>query len=320
MRAFRLGLAVMVLAGFAACSSDEPGGDPGAREDVISAIRAMAEPEPASIEIQLPEATAEDLVNLSVGIEPEVAEFVEGARLTVKNDFGPDPLEQIFSLRIDFEAGSIEARQLEDDLYLRADLAALAEAVGVTPRPFVRALRREPLFRPVVRPALRGDWIHVFGAGGLLAGSVGDGGGASTERVVEVFAPAIEDAAAVTADGSDDAGDKYEVEIKLARFAEALAEAAEGLIPRPPTSEDVDALGDAAVDLDVWVDDGAVSRVEADISQLIDLSRGEAAVERPPLVVRVDVDPFDAELPRPRAKAQIPAAAFFRFLAAARLG
>lgn len=312
-RGLRLALAAVLLFGFVGCS-DDPGGDPEARADVLEAIRAMADPEPASIRLQLPYATADDLFGLSVGIERERAEFVEGAVITIKNDFGPDPLAQVFSLKIDLEAGSIEARQIRDDVYLRGDLAALAEAGGVDPRPLARTLSNEPLLRPLLRPAFRGDWIHVFGAGELLGNITRpDRGAGRTEQAAEAFAQAVENAAAVTPAGEDATGTKYHVELRLDLFSEAFFDAAEGLVPKPPP-EEIDAVPDEELTFDVWLDDERIRRVEADISQLIDLLRTGTTGKRPPLILRIDVDPFDADLRRPRPDAGIPAATFFRLL------
>lgn len=308
---------VLVLA--AACS-DEPAGDPRARDAVIEAVRAIGDPEPATMELSLPYADAEDLVQLSIGVRPEIAEVMEGARITVSNDWAADPLEAHFVLKVELDAGAVEARQIEDDLYLRGDVEALADSFGADPRPLVRTLSREPGLRPLVRPVLRGEWIHVYGAGDLLPGASGDGGSERTEQAAAAYAEAIGDSADVTTGGTDRAGDKYHVEFELREFAGAFFEAAEGLVPEPPEGA-LDDAPDATVAADVWVEDGVMRRLEFDAAHLVDISRPGSAIDRDPVIVRFDVRPFDPnELRAPKAAAKVHAREVFRLIAAAQLG
>lgn len=306
-------LACAAAISLASCS-DDPGGDPGARSEVVEAVRALADPDPSTIEVQLPYATAEDLHGLSIGITPERAEAFEGASFTIKNDYASDPLEAHFSMKLELAAGSVEARQIEDDLYLRGDLVPLARSMGEELRPFVRSLARKRAFRALVPVVLGGRWVHVFGAREAFSYDTGGGRGRA-EVAAAAFATAVEEGAAVTAEGSDDAGSKYRVEIHLARFAEALVDAAEGLIPNPPPPEEIEAAGDARLSLDVWVEDGVVRRVEVDVSELIALTRGDAALDREPLIMRFDVRPFDtSKLVRPKPRARLHALALARLL------
>ncbi|MDQ4125298.1 MAG: hypothetical protein M3134_06835 [Actinomycetota bacterium] len=309
----------LVLVLTAGCS-DEPAGDPRARAAVVEAVRSMGDPEPATMELSLPYADADDLVQLSIGVRPENAEVMESARFTLKNDWATDPLEAHFEMKLELAAGSVEARQIEDDVYLRGDVAALADSLGADTRPLVRTLSREAGLRSLVRPVLRGKWIHVFGAGDLLPAASGSGSSERSEQAAAAFAEAIGDSADVTADGSDRAGDKYHVEFELREFAGAFFEAAEGLVPPPPEGA-LDDAPDATVAADVWVEDGLMRRLEFDAAHLVDISRPGSAIDRDPVIVRFDVRPFDPdELRAPKAAAKVHARVLFRLIAAAQAG
>lgn len=311
-------LALVLVAG-AGCS-DEPEGDPAARAAVVEAVRAMGDPEPATMELSLPYATADDLVQMSVGIRPEIAEVIEGGRFTLKNDWATDPLDAHFVLKLELAGGGIEARQIEDDVYLRGDIAALAESLGRNPRPLVRTLSREPGLRALVRPVLKGEWIHVFGAGDLLPGASGGGDSERSEQAAHAYAAAIDESAGVTEDGRDEAGTKYRVELHLKEFTEAFFEAAEGLVPAPPEGA-IDDAPDETITADVWIEDGVMRRLEVDVAHLVDITRPGSAIDRDPLVVRFDVRPFDPEaLKAPRAAARVHARVLFRLVAAAQAG
>ncbi|HEX2294272.1 MAG TPA: hypothetical protein VHN37_03070 [Actinomycetota bacterium] len=312
-----LALAIAVCA---ACS-DDPGGDPGARERVADVVRAMAAAEPATIEIRLPYATADDLHQLSVGITPERAALLEGASLTLKNDFATNPLRAHFSAELATTAGRLEVRQIEDDLYLRADVAELARVLDESPRPFFRTLARSKAFRPLLAPALTGRWVHFYGVRDLGVAASGDRGRGRSERAAAALARAVEDGAAVTAEGRDSVGDRYRVDIDLRRFTEALFEGLEGLVPVAPSPDELEAIPDERITLDVWIDDGLLRRIEADVSQLLAVARPGSGIERDPLIVRFDVTRFDPEgLRPPDAMVRVHASTFFQLLLAGRTG
>jgi hypothetical protein len=110
------------------------------------------------------------------------------------------------------------------------------------------------------------------------------------------------------------------VRVGLREFVAAFYEAAEGFVPRPPPDA-FDALPDEDVTLDVWLDDGLTRRLEFDAAHLVDIGRGEAAIDRDPVIVRFDVRPFDPDRLRPpKAAAKVHAGVLFGLIAAARGG
>lgn len=305
---FRAAVAVLVLAVVAtACNGGGGSGDP--QRDLREALQAMGEwtgltmrlsldSDPASLTAlsaaegqPLPEEAAAHILDGSLTVSMVTDEDAAVAELT--------PFQ--LALRVGDDA-LVELRGSDDTAYVRVDLPRILGLFGQDEE-MVAGI--EAMLGSALPPdALRGQWLSLRDAGTLMEAMTG---GMSTptpdpeqEAAFERLAGAFANAAEVTSDGSDDAGQRLRVRGNVRDFYDAVKAEAEALGLPLTGLDDRDEVPDEMVEVLVWLRDGSVSQVEVDLLQLAALDP-EAdvpeGVER--LAMRIEVSQFDGNIDVP---------------------
>ena len=205
----------------------------------------------------------------------------------------------------------IEMRVVDETLYTRADVNALAETFGGDPAE-INAVADQLAAGGMtyVQPAVDGEWLALQGFKQFVEGYAGQPADpeASDEdkQLVEQFTASIKDNASVTEAGSDDAGRHLVASVPLRETYEDFAVLAENL------SEDVGGAGmpagelpdaseipDEDAKLDVWVRDGQVTQIEFDFLQVGSWTEEEAPEGVETMALRVALADFSGEVAAP---------------------
>ena len=205
----------------------------------------------------------------------------------------------------------IEMRVVDETLYTRADVNALAETFGGDPAE-INAVADQLAAGGMtyVQPAVDGEWLALQGFKQFVEGYAGQPADpeASDEdkQLVEQFTASIKDNASVTEAGSDDAGRHLVASVPLRETYEDFALLAENL------SEDVGGAGmpagelpdaseipDEDAKLDVWVRDGQVTQIEFDFLQVGGWTEEEAPEGVETMALRVALAEFSGEVAAP---------------------
>ena len=263
--------------------SDAPPADEDPLGALIAAFQETAESEQAALTFTI-QSTPESLVAASAAeggtpLSTEMADTILGSSLTVSGTKAEEPEDQ--SARVTVSVPGTEGAELlvvGQDFYVRADVRGLATAFGQDTAPIDAFLEGEAAAQyPFIESAVNGEFIHIEGAEQFTGGTTGtEELTAQQERVINEFTDAIREEAEVTFEGEDDVGDHFVVSAPLQALAERFSQIASELGAGTPT--DVSDVPEGNLTFDVWVADGRVAQIEADVLRLAE-EFGEEAPE-----------------------------------------
>lgn len=297
-------LAGALLAG--ACS--DGGGEEQAAENpkqaLTDALEAFADYEGITAEISM-EADTEALVEEDT--PPEVADAIVNSSFVISAK-GETPEDMQFEMRLNLDGNedAVAFRVVGTSFYARAEVSEMVEAFGGDMASIDAAVQQASAMGfDFAQAVVDGEWVGVENVD-ALAEQFGlpvqtpdpEQAAALQEKVVEVF----ERNAEVTSDGTDDVGAHLVVSLPLRETLGDVFEAVETLGGVPAGSVPSDALNDVPdgeIPLDVWVSDGRLVQLEADV-----LAIGEALGEEPPedvgeFAFRITLDEFTGEIEAP---------------------
>ena len=313
MRRLFAGLTVtmFVLAGCASSGSDEASPTEalnGALENLETTESLTTTFSLISTPESLQAAAAEDGDELS---EEDAAKILDSS-LTVSGETtgaaSDAPAEIILNVAGD---DVIEVRVVDETLYARADVNALAETFGGDPAEIAAVADQLAAGgMTYVKPAVDGEWLALQGFKQFVESYAGQPAEpeASEEdkQLVEQFTASIKDNASVTEAGSDDAGRHLVASVPLREAYEDFAVLAENLSEGVggagmPAGELPDAgeIPDEDAKLDVWVRDGQVTQIEFDFLQVGSWTEEEAPEGVETMALRVALADFSGEVAAP---------------------
>lgn len=275
-----LAVPALLLAG---CSNE--GDAPPAEEDPTGALVAAfeetsaADAQTITLTIQ---STPESLAAAAEGstLPPEAADTILGSSLSISGAKSEDAAEQSARLSLAIPGtDGVEVIFSDRDLYLRADVRGLAEALGQDTA-MIDQFLQSPIAQesPFLEQAVNGEFIRIEGAD-ELAGSTGGTQqlAQQQEQLLREFTEAIKADAQVTSEGEDDVGEHLLVTMPFKsiyqRFMDLAGQLGTGLPPGsvPPESE----IPQGDLELDVWVSDGRVAQIELDLVRLSEATDGD---------------------------------------------
>ena len=300
LRSLLLGVALL-LAGCADSSS--AGGSPQETlEEALANLHAMPGVT-ASVTVRSDAGSLQALTaDGGEQISAEDAEKILASSLTISAKNTTDPAEAASQLVVN-AAGedALEMRTVDAALYLRADVRFLLGLFGQPPTAadaFAGQAAAGGL--DFVGPLIEGRWIAVTGFEELMGQGAATPSAEQAEAMEELLA-ALRSSASVSSEGEDDAGEHLVASVSLRQVARDLGEAA-GKLGRgfagggfPPPDE----VPDRQVALDLWVDDGRLTRVEFDFLQLGDVAGADVPAGVETLAVRIDLEEFSGEVEAP---------------------
>lgn len=205
----------------------------------------------------------------------------------------------------------IEVRAIDETLYARADVNALAETFGGDPAE-INAVADQLAAGGMtyVKPAVDGEWLALQGFKQFVEGYAGQpaetDASAEDKQLVEQFTASIKDNASVTEAGSDDAGRHLVASVPLREAYQDYAKLAENLSSGVggagiPGGELPDAaeIPDENAKLDVWVRDGQVTQIEFDFLQIRAWTDEQPPEGLDTLALRVALADFSGEVTAP---------------------
>jgi hypothetical protein len=223
----------------------------------------------------------------------------------------PDGEEQGASRVLVNVAGSddIELRAVAKTLYVRIDARHLLETLGEDPDAMEQlAGQGYPVIgADFLQPLLAGKWVALRGLGSALGGGEVQPPAAEQKRMVEELSRSLRRSATVRSAGEEDAGEHLVVSISLRDAYRSLLEATSGLSRGLPSGElppEAD-VPDRQIALDVWVDDGHLTRVEFDFLQLRSLPGTELPSGVSRLALRIDVAEFTGAISIPQESSPV---------------
>lgn len=308
MTTSRRRLTAFVLAGALLAGACSEGGEEQAAENpkqaLTDALDALAEYEGITAEISV-EADTDALVEEDT--PPEVAEAIVNSSLVISGK-GSTPEDTQFEMRVNVDGNedAVAFRVVGTSLYARAEVAEMVEAFGGDMASIDAAVQQASAMGfDFAQAVVDGEWVGVEDVD-KLAEQFGlpvqtpdpEQAAALQKKLVEIF----EQNAEVTSEGTDDVGAHLVVSLPVRETLGDVFEAIEtlggvpaGSVPTPP----LDDLPDGEIPLDVWVSDGRLVQLEADVVAI-----GEALGEEPPedvgeFAFRITLDEFTGEVEAP---------------------
>jgi hypothetical protein len=267
---------MLVVAVFLVACNDDGGSGAEPSEDakatLTSAFSTLGEADAQSLTLSIA-SDPESLATLSDGqVTEEQADLILNSSVTIEGSKSDDPADQAARVAVNVEGtDGAEIVVAGTDLYVRADVAGLAETFGADQADLREAITKAQSQADFIGPLANGDFVKFEGVGDL-AGQFGAPAGDSSqqEQLVRQFAEAIEAEASVASEGTDDVGEHLVASIPLRALYERLVNLApqlgQGLPPGmvPPAEE----IPEGDLTLDVWVADDKVVQVEFDLIQV----------------------------------------------------
>lgn len=260
-----------VLAG--ACGGDAPSPTEDPKAAFSSAVESLAEKDALSVTLSI-EATAEALTALSEGeLAAEDAQKILDSSLTISGTQGDDPGSSTAQILFNLAGtDAFEMRVLGYDLYVRADVPAIAETLGQDPA------QLDPLAEdaaaggmPFVRDALDGKWLALENLDQLAQG-LGvpvQEQNEEQQKIIEQFTNSLKNSATVTEQGEDEAGAHLVATFPVRQLAQDFVDLTKRLGPGIPGAQlpDVSEIPDETIAVDVWISDGTLTQMEFDFVQ-----------------------------------------------------
>ena len=255
-----------------ACSS---GGGGEAAEDpkgaLTSAFENLTESEGQTMVFTVRSDEA-SMVALSEGdmTEEDAGKILESsATISATNE--TDPKEAEFEMVLDIAGHLVEAKQVDQVVYIRADGRELIEEFG-SAEDIEAGLAQMPPQFAWLNSLVDGEWIALTGMEAMQQQLGAPSPDAELQKkLTEDLTKALEDNAEVRSEGSDDVGDHVVATVKVRPLFESLNETIGSLgaltgIPgaqMPSASE----IPDEEVEIHFWVEDDSLSQIELDMTQ-----------------------------------------------------
>ncbi len=246
---------------------------------------------------KLSEEDAAKILDSSLTVSAETSEAASDA-----------PAEMILNIAGE---NAVEVRIVDEIIYARADVDALADTFGGDPAEIdAVADQLSAGGMTYVKPAVNGEWLALQGFMQFVEGYTGQPAEpeASEEdkQLVKQFTASIKDNAAVTGAGSDEAGRHLVVSVPLreayedyAKLAENLSEEMGGAGMSPGELPDAGEIPDEDAKLDVWARDGEVTQIEFDFLQAGSWSNEKAPEGLETMALRLALADFSGEVAAP---------------------
>lgn len=210
--------------------------------------------------------------------------LLRDSRLTFSMDRGGDAdSAEDDNIALDLRLGDIdhavEIRMVDNALYARADVPAIAQLFDAPPGAIEGGVAQAAeMGFGFVADAAAGRWLStnlapfnsfLKGLGDSAVPGIPNAGG--TQELLDALAGAWTNDVKVDRLDADGTGDHYRLTVSLRQVYERLLPAATGLLgfpgaALPPAGE----MPDRAVEADVWVRDGKLVRAEFNLAQLAD--------------------------------------------------
>lgn len=308
---FGLVLALALVAG--ACGGDS-GPDPA--EDPQGALQAaldrLSEYEGVTLTMSIAADTG-SLVALGEGdiTEDNATKVVDSSiTLSAKQSDGDAGSQFEMSANIAGIDNAVELKTVDNTFYLRADVQGLADAFGADTSQldaFAQQAGAAPGFE-FVGPALQGEWIGITGIDTAMEQLTGQQATPSEadQEAIKKFTDALGDAAEVTEGDQEGPGDNLVATVNLRDAYSSLSEIAAGLAQVPggglPSEADVP---DADISIDTWIEDGNLTQVEFDLTQLGDLSDNPIPEGVGEIAFRITIDEFTDSVEAPDGAVEV---------------
>ncbi|CAN5306295.1 hypothetical protein BH20ACT9_BH20ACT9_16940 [soil metagenome] len=305
-------LCVAVLAA-SAC-----GGAPSAQDDprraLSDALEAVGDYPGIEVAVSL-DSTPESLQALAASDDGQLteadAEKILDSQVVVAGTEGEDPegtADDEASVTV-VVAGTeaVELRSVDETVYVRADVRGLLEAVGQDPAAadMVAAQSTQPGLE-FLRPAVEGEWLRLDGAKALLEQQAQTTPAEPTEEqraALEDFVRTLREDSTVTYAGDEEQGEHLVASVGLRDLYTSLQDLGDRLGPGATGGQELPGAQEVPnlqVDIDTWVSDGRLSRMELDLTQFTELApESEFPRDVDELALAVDVDEFSESVEAP---------------------
>lgn len=298
---------------FAACSGGDSSPGPDPAEDpkgaLTAAIEALGDYEGLTVVLSLA-ADAGSLTAISEGeLTEEQAQAIVDSSVSFTGKEGDTPEDAQVEVVADIGGDKVELRVVGSTIYARADVRDLVARFGGDPDEIDAGMQGMPPQFGFLRAGVEGEWIGIEGAQEFAE----QFGGATpsdedmqlAEEMAEKLGQAVDESATVTSAGSDDVGERLEVELAIRPLAEAfidIARSTPGGAALPPDAFDLSEVPDEQVPLDIWISDGRIRQIEVDF---IEVARVFEADDPPEGVetfgLRVEIIEFTGDVSAPDA-------------------
>lgn len=297
----------------AACSDDSADAPVG-REDtgapLVAALEQSAAAEEQTITLTI-ESTPQSLAAAveARGIPREAAETILDSSLTISRAPGKGAAGR--NGRIALEVPGTEGGEVvfaAGDLFLRADVRGLADALGQDMTMidlFLESAAADEV--PFLETVLDGGFIRIEGTQ-ELPGNAGatDQLAQQQEQLLRELADAIRTDARVTVQGKDDVGEHFVVSIPFAHVYRRLVDLSARLGGHLTTPSPGVEVPEGDLEVDAWVSDGRLARIEVDLARLDEQTKGDLPDEVEELALRMDFSDRAEAISAPRKAVTVP--------------
>lgn len=274
------------------------------KEALTEALEAFGEYEGVTMEMTI-EANPEDLVEADT--PAEAAEALVNSSLTIsgKGETPEDTQAEVL-VNIDGNEDAIAMRVIGSALYARAEVPELVETFGGDPAEIdAMVSQASAMGFGFVQDIVDGEWVGVEDVNEVteqLGVPIPTPDPEAAAALQDKFVAILEQNAEVTSEGSDDVGAHLVVSLPLKETATELFDALESLSGAPAGAfpeESLAEVPDADIPIDVWVSDGRLVQIEADIIAIME-AVGEEDEDAPDeFAIRLAIDEFTDEVEAP---------------------
>lgn len=275
------------------------------KEALSEALDAFAEYEGVTLEMTI-ETDPNDLAEAD--LPPDAAEALVNSSLIVSGKGStPEDTQAEFRFNLDGNEDAFAMRVIGTSLYARAEVPEIVETFGGDQAEIDQAVQQASAMGfDFVQDIVDGNWVGVEDLDQVteqLGFPVATPDPEKAAALQDKFAEILKQNAEVTSEGSDDVGAHLVVSLPLKDTTTDLFDALESLGGAPAGTLPDEALGeipDADIPLDVWVSDGQLVQIEADV-----IAIGEAVGEEPDadapdeFAFRVTIEEFTDEIEAP---------------------
>jgi hypothetical protein len=204
----------------------------------------------------------------------------------------------------------LEWRSIANDAYIRADVRRLLETFGgdfQVLEAFVEVANRRGF--DFVRPTVDGEWVGLSGLPPRWAEQE-----ARKQSVgIPALAGILESGLEIHSEGTDELGTHLLVDTTLQRLLERIRLLLQPLGGATGRIPPLTMIPDEAVELDVWISEGRLSRIELDLLHHADRFEAEVPEGVNRLTVRLDLQEFSGSVAEPPTATTVPIRRFFGF-------
>lgn len=259
-------LLLSACAGTGTSVSDDPKGA------LVDALRALTEADALTQTLRI-ESDTDSLVALGEGdIDADTAGKILDSSLVVSAEQAEKPEDSASQVIVNIAGNDdFEMRFVEGDLYLRANIESIMETFGQDPAQ-LEAIAGQMQGQPGLEwldEALAGDWVVLEDALELTQqmGGTETISGDQQKKLVNDLLQSVEQNAAVTSEGEDDAGEQVRASLPLREtvgdLIDALGPAAD--LAGSDLEESLQDVPNEDITLDFWISDGTVSQIGFDV-------------------------------------------------------